>query len=95
MDEMELNIALRATRCSWFFTVIALLIWTIYDVTKTGRITLPFFLLIMQNIIFFTSTQIFKWKMGDESGKKTLYYSILLTILFLIIFGIVMVFISK
>ena len=39
MDEMELHLSLNAIRVAWFFTVIALFIWGIWDCVHTGRIT--------------------------------------------------------
>ena len=41
MDEMELHLSLNAIRVAWFFTVIALFIWGIWDCVHTGRFTAP------------------------------------------------------
>lgn len=46
MDEMELHLSLNAIRVAWFFTVIALFIWGIWDCVHTGRFTAPMYLLI-------------------------------------------------
>ena len=66
MDEMEMSISLKAIKFAWFYTVIFLFIWMTYDWVQTRSFTLPFFLLISQNIILL-GTQIFlKWKMGKD-----------------------------
>ena len=36
MDEMELHLSLNAIRVAWFFTVMALFIWGIWD-CEIGR----------------------------------------------------------
>ena len=41
MDEMELHLSLNAIRVAWFFTVMALFIWGIWDCVHTGRFTAP------------------------------------------------------
>lgn len=52
MDEMEMAISLKAVRGAWFYTVIFLFIWTIYDYVKLGSFnSLAFILLISQNLI--------------------------------------------
>ena len=53
MDEMELNLSLNAIRVAWFFTVMALFIWGIWDCVHTGRFTAPMYLLIFQNLLYF------------------------------------------
>ena len=53
MDEMELHLSLNAIRVAWFFTVMALFIWGIWDCVQTGRVTAPMYLLIFQNLLYF------------------------------------------
>ena len=31
MDEMELQITLRASRAAWFFLVLALVVWSVWE----------------------------------------------------------------
>ncbi len=63
MDEMEMAISLKAIKVAWFYTVIFLFIWTIFDYIKTGSFTLALFLLISQNIVYLASQLYLKQKM--------------------------------
>jgi len=36
MDEMEMAISLKAVRFAWFYTVVFLFIWVMYDFIKHG-----------------------------------------------------------
>jgi hypothetical protein len=68
MDEMEMAISLKATRLAWFYTVVFLFIWIIYDFIKIGIFSEnpAFFLLITQNIILLSSQLYLKKKMGKN-----------------------------
>jgi hypothetical protein len=67
MDEMELSISLRAMKWAWFYTVLFLFIWTIYDYIKLGNFNSPaFFLLITQNLIYLAISQFLKWKLSKN-----------------------------
>lgn len=44
MDEMELQITLRASRAAWFFLVLALVVWSVWEAFHGGDTTLPAFL---------------------------------------------------
>lgn len=52
MDEMELQITLRASRAAWFFLVLALVVWSVWEAFHGGDTTLPAFLLGVQAMIF-------------------------------------------
>lgn len=66
MDEMEVDINLKAIKWAWLYTTIFLAIWMFYEVIYTGKIGLAALLLLSQNIIYF-GTQIFlKWKLGKD-----------------------------
>lgn len=95
MDEMETKIALDSIKWAWSFTVIALFIWGIYDFIKLGNITLPFYLLIIQNIVYFFATQISKWKAGDKSGKKSIIWYLTAVVVCLIFFGAILFFLER
>ena len=95
MDEMEMSINLKALRWSYLFTVIALFLWTVYDFIKTHTLTLAFFLLISQNLIYFYASQIYKWKMGDKEGKTSIILTVAGAALLLLIFGIILFFFHK
>ncbi|MCI1965265.1 MAG: hypothetical protein LKJ17_03935 [Oscillospiraceae bacterium] len=90
MDEMETKIALESIRWCWFFTVVALFLWSVLDIVKTGKATLPCYLLAFQNLIYFFATQIGKWKAGDERGRKAIVWYLPLFVVFLLGFGFVL-----
>jgi len=95
MDEMELSISLRAIRWAYLFTVLALLVWGIRDLIDQGAVTTPIYLLIFQNVVYFFATHIARMKVGDEEGKKSIILSVLLTLVFLIGFGALLMFFPK
>ncbi len=88
MDEMELAISLKAIRLAYLFTVVALFAWGIRDFIYQGTITAPIFLLIFQHMVYFFASQIAKMKVGDVEGKKSIVLSVVLTVMFLIGFGV-------
>ncbi len=88
MDEMEMKINLDSIRIAWTFTVVSLFAWAIYDFVRTGDITLPFYLLILQNIVYFLATNISKWRMGDKTGGNTIVWYFILVVICLVLFGV-------
>lgn len=94
MDEMEMKMSLDAIKWAWSFTVIALAIWGIYDFVKLQVLTLPMYLLIAQNIVYFITIQISKWKVGDESGKKSLFLYLIAVVVCLLGFGSLILFLD-
>lgn len=94
MDEMELSISLRAIRWAYLFTVLALFGWGLWDSIHLGEVTPPLYLLIFQNLVYFTALQISKIKVGDTDGKRSLILSGILTA-FLIGFGALLFFFAK
>ncbi|MDD2619712.1 MAG: hypothetical protein PHC92_03460 [Syntrophomonadaceae bacterium] len=65
MDEMELSISLKAIKWAWFYTVLFLFAWTVYDYLKEGGFfnTTASFLLVTQNLIYLGISQFLKWKL--------------------------------
>ena len=65
MDEKEMIISLKSVRLAWFYSVMFLFIWVMYDFIKNGNINEnpAFLLLITQNIVLFTSQLYLKNKM--------------------------------
>lgn len=65
-DEMELSINLTSIKFAWFYTVIFLFSWSIYDFIKTSSFnnSLAFFLLVTQNLIYLCVQFILKRKMS-------------------------------
>lgn len=67
MDEMELSISLKAIKWAWFYTVMFLFIWAVYDYFIKGYLNSPaLFLLITQNTIYLGINQFLKWKLGED-----------------------------
>lgn len=52
-DEMDIHIALFAVRSSWIVIIIALMIWSIYDVVTKQTITMPLNILLLGGIVYF------------------------------------------
>ena len=95
MDEMELAISLRSIRWAYLFTVLALFGWGLWNFIGQGKITTPFYLLIFQNLVYFLASQIAKMRIGDTEGKKSIILFVLMTVLFLIGFGVLLFFFAK
>lgn len=95
MDELETSIALSSIKWAWFFTVIALFIWGAYDFIKIGEVTLPLYLLIVQNVVYFFATQISRWKVGDEGGKKAIVWYLMAIVVCLLVFGALILFTNR
>ncbi len=67
MDEMEMSISLKSIKWAWFYTVLFLFGWTVYDYILQNTFNNPaFFLLITQNIIYLAINQYSNWKMGKN-----------------------------
>ena len=90
MDEMELSINQKGIKWSWIFMVLALAIWGIYDLIKTPSTSLPLILLSLQFIVYFFVTNIFKWKVGDDNGKKMIVWYLGGGLFFIIAFGVIL-----
>lgn len=95
MDEMEMNINLRAIKWSWGFTAIALCAWSVYDLIQTQEISIASCIFSMQIIIYFFVSQVFKSKVDDESGRKYILSAIGCFLLLLIFGGLLYFFINK
>ena len=67
-DEMDIHIALFAVRSSWFAIMIALLIWSIYDIVTKGVITMPLNILLLGGIVYFSTDLYMRKKLCD--GNK-------------------------
>jgi len=90
MDEMELSINQKGIKWSWIFMVLALAIWGIYDLVKTQSTSLPLILLSLQFIVYFFVTNISKWKVGDDNGKKMIVWYLGGVLFFIIAFGVIL-----
>ncbi len=67
MDEMEMAISLKAIKWAWFYTVIFLFAWTMFDYAKYADFNTPaFFLLITQNLLYLGIVQYLKWKLSKD-----------------------------
>jgi len=90
MDEMELSLNLKGIKWSWFFMVLALAIWGIYDLVKTQSTSIPLILFTLQFLVYFFVTNIAKWKVGDDSGKKQIVWYFSGVLFFIIVFGVIL-----
>ena len=54
-DEMDIHIALFAVRSSWIVLIIALMIWSIYDVVTKQTIKMPLNILLLGGIVYLFS----------------------------------------
>ena len=64
-DEMDIHIALFAVRSSWIVIIIALMIWSIYDVVTKQIITIPLCILLFGLIIYFFSSLYMRKRLSD------------------------------
>lgn len=62
-DEMEKSQANKSAIMTFVFYTIALLVYSIYSVSTSGELGIPFIILIVGLVIFFVSNLIFKQKM--------------------------------
>ena len=91
MDEMESKINQKGIKWSWAFTVFSLFLWAGYNFVKSQETSLPFFLFILQFLVYFLVTSIEKIKVDDNSGKKQMLISFVVIFL-LIVFGAILYF---
>ena len=64
-DEMDIHIALFAVRSSWIVIIIALMIWSIYDVVTKQTITLPLIILLFGLVVYFFSGLYMRKRLSD------------------------------
>ena len=76
MDEMEL----RASRAAWFFLVLALVVWSVWEAFHGGDTTLPAFLLGAQVMIFCLVQWIGRARAGDDWVKREFVLWVILTV---------------
>lgn len=68
MDEMEISISLKSIKIAWLYTVVFLFIWVTYDWIQNKNFSLPFMLLISQNMVYLGTNLFLKWKINKD-GK--------------------------
>ena len=67
MDDMEMAISLKAIKWAWFYTVVFLFIWLLYDQIVSGSFnSMVFILLISQNILRMGIDMYLKPKMNKD-----------------------------
>ncbi|HGG0416127.1 TPA: hypothetical protein ACJFE8_000878 [Clostridium sporogenes] len=69
MDEMEMYISLKSIKIAWFYTIVFLFIWLVYEHITTSKFGLPFVLFITQNVILIISQLILKHRMLGKNEK--------------------------
>jgi hypothetical protein len=68
-DEMDLHIALNAVRASWIVLMISLLTWSIFELIRAGKLTLPFILLSIGLAIYFGTILYLRKKFSSGNQK--------------------------
>lgn len=68
-DEMEMYINLKSLRIAWVFTVICLLVWSIYDYAVNAQLGLPFILLLTQEVVFWSCTLYLRHKLSGQNEE--------------------------
>jgi hypothetical protein len=66
MDEMEMNISLKAIKGAWVYINLFLVIWIIYDYIQKKPLGLEFFLFITQFLVCVVIQSILTWKLGKD-----------------------------
>ena len=66
-NEMDTHIALFAVRSSWLVIMIALLVWSIYDVITKQTITMPLTILLLAGIVYFSTVLYMRNKLNRGS----------------------------
>lgn len=69
-DEMEMYITLKSVRIAWAYTILFLLVWSVYGAIQTGRLGLPFFLMISQNTVFLCTQLFFRWRVTAGNHEE-------------------------
>jgi hypothetical protein len=67
MDEMEMSIAIRATRIAWIYANLFLIVWIWHDWIKMGLFQwVPFSLMVSQSLVYWIVQLFLKWKLGKD-----------------------------
>ena len=64
-DEMDIHIALFAVRSSWLVVMIALWVWSIYDVVTKQTLTIPLTILLLGLFIYFSTDLYMRRKLSS------------------------------
>jgi hypothetical protein len=66
-DEMDISIALVAVRSSWIVLMIALLIWSLFDVVAKQTITMPLNVFLLGGFVYFSTDLYMRRKLSGGS----------------------------
>jgi hypothetical protein len=66
-DELDMQIALFSVRSSWLVVLIALWIWSLYDIVVKQTLTMPFIILMIGVIVFFSTDLYMRRKFSSGS----------------------------
>ena len=69
-----------ASRAAWFFLVLALVVWSVWEAFHGGDTTLPAFLLGAQVMIFCLVQWIGRARAGDDRVKQEFVLWVILTV---------------
>lgn len=95
MDEMEISDNTEAIKWGWRFSNLALLFWGLFVFFRTRAISPVWYILIFQNAVWYITSLIFKWKSGDNDGRKQMILFPAGVIFFLILFSILIHYLPK
>ncbi len=80
MDEMEMHLNLQAMRWTYLLLVVVLWIWGIHDfIVSPHTFSFAMFLVILQNVVYFTISTILKSRTGDRKAFHSLLIWVILT----------------
>lgn len=67
MDEMENQITFKSIKFTWIYTVIFLIIWSVYEYVTTSKFGLAAILFLTQNVILMVSKLILTHMMVNKN----------------------------
>lgn len=67
MDEMEMNINLKAIRLAWVYSLLFLLVWIGFDWIKMNSFNGMALILMSSQLVIYWTVQLFlKWNLGKD-----------------------------
>lgn len=69
-DESEMFVNFRAMRLSWLFLTLMLIVWSLYEVIKTGEPGIQFLILCVSTVIFCTAKLIITKKLTKDDSPE-------------------------
>ncbi len=63
-DERSAAIALYSCRAAWLFTTVALLLWSLHALLRTGGLSVQFAVFAASQVVFWASHLLYSRRMG-------------------------------